>query len=272
MWRGPVWVNINYFFIEALRADGSSMSWRSTLRDKTLDLIMGNRRDVRILQRRHWGASRTLRLRSLAGPLPCLSTWRFSASRRESTGGSAGRPPGRENPTRRLVKQLQAEFFADRALIIAANRGPVTFQSGREAAVRFTRGTWRSGDGADGLWAATPMPPGSPALGAKRMLIGNRAVARLTTAKPATLRVYFLSPDPTAYDGYYNIIANPLLWFLQHSHVGSTARAGDRSQDLAGMGRGLCRGQPVVCGCDSTSRCGPTTSRRWSCCRIITST
>ncbi|MCB0201823.1 MAG: trehalose-6-phosphate synthase, partial [Anaerolineae bacterium] len=35
--------------------------------------------------------------------------------------------------------------------------------------------------------------------------------------KPATLGVSFLSPDADAYDGYYNIIANPLLWFLQHS-------------------------------------------------------
>ncbi len=31
------------------------------------------------------------------------------------------------------------------------------------------------------------------------------------------VRVHFLSPDEAAYDGYYNVIANPLLWFLQHS-------------------------------------------------------
>ena len=31
------------------------------------------------------------------------------------------------------------------------------------------------------------------------------------------MRVHFLSPEPDAYDGYYNVIANPLLWFLQHS-------------------------------------------------------
>jgi trehalose 6-phosphate synthase len=29
--------------------------------------------------------------------------------------------------------------------------------------------------------------------------------------------VCFINPDPQAYDGYYNVIANPLLWFLQHS-------------------------------------------------------
>jgi glycogen debranching enzyme len=39
MWRGPVWVNINYFFIEALRQVGE-MELAAQLRQKTLDLIM----------------------------------------------------------------------------------------------------------------------------------------------------------------------------------------------------------------------------------------
>ena len=40
MWRGPVWVNINYFFIEALRQVGEYALARD-LRNKTLELIMG---------------------------------------------------------------------------------------------------------------------------------------------------------------------------------------------------------------------------------------
>ncbi len=39
MWRGPVWVNINYFFIEALRQVGQ-MDLAKQLREKTLSLIM----------------------------------------------------------------------------------------------------------------------------------------------------------------------------------------------------------------------------------------
>jgi glycogen debranching enzyme len=39
MWRGPVWVNINYFFIEALRQVGE-YQLAERLRDKTLNLIM----------------------------------------------------------------------------------------------------------------------------------------------------------------------------------------------------------------------------------------
>jgi putative isomerase len=39
MWRGPVWANINYFFIEALRQI-SEFDLANQLRDKTLNLIM----------------------------------------------------------------------------------------------------------------------------------------------------------------------------------------------------------------------------------------
>jgi glycogen debranching enzyme len=39
MWRGPVWVNINYIFIEALRQVGEQ-ALAQTLLEKTLHLIM----------------------------------------------------------------------------------------------------------------------------------------------------------------------------------------------------------------------------------------
>jgi putative isomerase len=39
MWRGPIWVNINYIFIEALRQVGEGALAR-TLLEKTLDLVM----------------------------------------------------------------------------------------------------------------------------------------------------------------------------------------------------------------------------------------
>ncbi len=41
MWRGPVWVNVNYFFIEALRQVRADDLARE-LRDKTLELIMNH--------------------------------------------------------------------------------------------------------------------------------------------------------------------------------------------------------------------------------------
>ncbi|RLC67791.1 MAG: hypothetical protein DRI48_01385 [Chloroflexi bacterium] len=39
MWRGPVWTNINYFFVEALEQVGE-LELARTLRDRTLELVM----------------------------------------------------------------------------------------------------------------------------------------------------------------------------------------------------------------------------------------
>jgi glycogen debranching enzyme len=41
MWRGPVWANINYFFVEALHQVGEHALAR-TLREKTLELVMSH--------------------------------------------------------------------------------------------------------------------------------------------------------------------------------------------------------------------------------------
>ena len=41
MWRGPVWVNVNYFFVEALRQVGEN-DLADKLTEKTLDLIMSH--------------------------------------------------------------------------------------------------------------------------------------------------------------------------------------------------------------------------------------
>ena len=32
----------------------------------------------------------------------------------------------------------------------------------------------------------------------------------------ATYRIRLVSSDPDAYDRFYNVIANPMLWFIQH--------------------------------------------------------
>jgi trehalose 6-phosphate synthase len=30
------------------------------------------------------------------------------------------------------------------------------------------------------------------------------------------MQIRLVSPDPTQYQAYYNVISNPLLWFIQH--------------------------------------------------------
>ena len=110
---------------------------------------------------------------------------------------------------------LQDDFFAERSLIIAANRGPVIFQTAEDGSRTFTRGS-------GGLVTAL--------VGLAQQIDATWIGCARTEADVAweqgeialwksreTMRLHYLQPDPDAYDGYYNVISNPLLWFLQHS-------------------------------------------------------
>jgi trehalose 6-phosphate synthase len=110
---------------------------------------------------------------------------------------------------------LQAAFFENRSLIIAANRGPVTFQTASDGSRTFTRGSGGLVTALIGL----AQQVGSTWVACGRTeedLEWERGEVALSHDAD-TFRVHFLSPEPEAYDGYYNVIANPLLWFLQHS-------------------------------------------------------
>lgn len=118
---------------------------------------------------------------------------------------------------RRRCVELQSDFFSQRSLIIAANRGPVTFQTAEDGGRSFTRGTGGLVTALLGLaghidatWIACARTEADTHWGEGEVLLGRNRNA-------GDIRVQFLSPDPQAYDGYYNVIANPLLWFLQHS-------------------------------------------------------
>jgi len=109
---------------------------------------------------------------------------------------------------------LQAEFFSNRALIVAANRGPVTFkitedglphpQRGEGGLVTALTGLCRH---TDTTWIACAQTEGDAVWQAGNVAMENNG----------EIGMQFLSPEVSAYEGYYNTIANPLLWFLQHS-------------------------------------------------------
>jgi trehalose 6-phosphate synthase len=110
---------------------------------------------------------------------------------------------------------LQTDFFANRALIIAANRGPVTFETAEDGSLQFQRGEGGLvtallglGQHADATWIACAQTEADAT-----WQEGSVALSDYGSA----IRVQFLSPEASAYEGYYNVIANPLLWFLQHS-------------------------------------------------------
>ncbi len=118
-------------------------------------------------------------------------------------------------PQRSNCDAFQTEFFANRGLIIAANRGPVTFSRGPGESLEFQRGggglvtalTGLCRHTAEATWIACARTPEDAAWQEGLVDLGEEN----------QVRVDFLDTDEDAYDAYYNVISNPLLWFLQHS-------------------------------------------------------
>ncbi|HXV33147.1 MAG TPA: trehalose-6-phosphate synthase [Gaiellaceae bacterium] len=106
-----------------------------------------------------------------------------------------------------------------RKLIVVSNRGPVVY--GRDAGgERMAR---RGGGGLvtalrslvehhDVTWIASAMSEED------RVVVdeaGGGATDEVARGG-APYRLHLVAHDPTAYDWYYNVVANPMLWFLQH--------------------------------------------------------
>ncbi len=122
--------------------------------------------------------------------------------------------PRRENNPHTASQVSPAEFFSNRALVVAANRGPVTlnrdedgeiqFEYGEGGLVKALLGLCRH---ADATWIAC----------ARTKADADWQSGGVALPDGSDIQVHFLTPPADAYDQYYNVIANPLLWFLQHS-------------------------------------------------------
>src|SRR5918994_6054585 len=108
---------------------------------------------------------------------------------------------------------------ARRKLIVVSNRGPVVF--GRDD--RGNRVARRGGGGLvtalrslishhDVTWIASAMSPEDHQVAEEAH---GEAIAQ-TAADGSAYRLRLVAHDPQAYDLYYNVVANPVLWFVQH--------------------------------------------------------
>jgi trehalose 6-phosphate synthase len=106
-----------------------------------------------------------------------------------------------------------------REIIIISNRGPVTFQRGLEQAREARRG----GGGLvtalgslalhhDVTWIASAMSDVDREIAEENH--GQAVDDRL--ANGADYRLRLLAHERSAYDLFYNVVANPTLWFTQH--------------------------------------------------------
>jgi trehalose 6-phosphate synthase len=100
-------------------------------------------------------------------------------------------------------------------LVLVSNRGPVTFQPGGEVK-RGTGGLVTALIGLasyrDATWVASAMTDEDVEMA--RQHDGQSFPVR--TPDGSEYRVKLVESDPEAYDRFYNIMANPMLWFIQH--------------------------------------------------------
>lgn len=127
-------------------------------------------------------------------------------------------------------QRLVDETLASRPLLVASNRGPVTF-------TRRQDGTFSSRQGSGGLvtavrgvlqdhqaiWIAAAMNDGDRERAQVAVDAGDTFI---TDAPDSRFKLRFVMPSPEAYHQYYNVISNPLLWFLQH-YLWDTPRSPD---------------------------------------------
>jgi trehalose 6-phosphate synthase len=110
-----------------------------------------------------------------------------------------------------------ARLLGDRRLLIATNRGPITFALGADGALRPRRG---SGGVVTALgqasrhvpvtWLAVAMTEGD------RRAAADPALLRRAVGGDTTLELRFAVVDRAVFEPAHNVIANPFLWFLQH--------------------------------------------------------
>ena len=108
--------------------------------------------------------------------------------------------------------------MTDQRLVIVSNRGPAEFEGGPDGERTVRRGggglvTALSGLVAHrgALWIASAMTDEDVAV--SREAGGEPVQVELDDV---TYDVLLVESDPDAYDRFYNVIANPLLWFVQH--------------------------------------------------------
>ena len=102
-----------------------------------------------------------------------------------------------------------------RSVIIASNRGPVTFHRDANGELTFQRGSGGLVTALTGLIGNVHASWISNAISEEDIEWREGEVPLINDEDLLTLK--FVLTDENSYDGYYNVISNPLLWFLQHS-------------------------------------------------------
>ena len=101
-------------------------------------------------------------------------------------------------------------------LVLVTNRGPVTFERRRRSVKRGSGGLVTALTGLashrDAVWIASAMSEDDAEVAREH---GGRAFP-VALARGRRVPRAAVESDPEAYDRFYNVVANPMLWFIQH--------------------------------------------------------
>ncbi len=126
---------------------------------------------------------------------------------------AARKTPGEDQSLAEAARRL----LGKRRLILATNRGPVSFAAGPDGRLRPRRGSGglvtalsQLGKHLPVTWVAAAMSD------AERRAARDPELLRSAVPEDDSLRLVFAPIERPVYEAAYNVIANPLLWFLQH--------------------------------------------------------
>jgi trehalose 6-phosphate synthase len=115
------------------------------------------------------------------------------------------------------LNELCAHILSQRRLILVSNRGPVEHQmtAGQPEPRRGSGSVVTSfsplAQGFEFTWVSSAMSEGD------RTVSGNGAGLTIKSPLPGhQINLRYVTTPRRAYHKYYNVICNPLLWFLQH--------------------------------------------------------
>ena len=123
------------------------------------------------------------------------------------------------SPIRRISEvdkaRISQEILQSMTLIVASNRGPVSLHNGPQGEMEVQR----SGGGlVTALLGIAQNTELHWVVAAQNDVEKEWKAGTLQLAEDGhPLNLSFVNASKETYDGYYNVIANPLLWFLQHS-------------------------------------------------------